>query len=186
MAAGGSSTALSLPEHLVTRRTMRDLAARQLATARATYEDLVVDAAEAKAATQQAALDVAKAACAVLLEEGAMQGLALKDAWEALWRQFDQVAAFADCQLQYADTSFPITLPPETARLLRTLTKIDDRRSAHRDDAANAGQAWCLWFHTLLSDAEAKLNFDQTPWHRNFSNDQKRDPGNTGIAQVVK
>ena len=37
-----------------------------------------------------------------------------------------------------------------------------------------------------LAMSEAKLNFDQTPWHRNFSNDQKRDPGNTGIAQVVK
>ena len=137
---------------------MRDVAAEQLTRARATYEDLAADVSEAKATTVQAALEVAKSACAILLEEGAMQGLALKDAWEGLWRQFDRVAVFADCQIHYADTSFSITLPPETASLLHAIAKIDDRPSAHRDDAVNA-EAWCLWFKELLGDADAISHF---------------------------
>ena len=103
---------------------MRDVAAEQQTRARATYEDLAADVSEAKATTEQAALEVAKSACAILLEEGAMQGLALKDAWEGLLRQFDRVAVFADCQIHYADTSFSITLPPETASLLHAIAKI--------------------------------------------------------------
>jgi hypothetical protein len=160
VAAGGSLAALSLPEHLENRRTRRDVAAEHLTRARAAYDDLVGEAAQAKTTMEQAALDVAKVACAVLLEEGAKQGFALKEAWEELWRRFDRVMAFADCQIHYADTSFPITLPSETANLLQTLATIDGRQLAHRDDAANAGEAWCLWFSALLGDAEAPLNFD--------------------------
>jgi hypothetical protein len=158
VAGGESLGALSLPEYLATRRTMRDVAAEQLTRARATYEDLAADVSEAKATTEQAAFEVAKSACAILLEEGAMQGLALKDAWEGLLRQFDRVAVFADCQIHYADTSFSITLPPETASLLHAIAKIDDRPSAHRDDAVNA-EAWCLWFKELLGDADAISHF---------------------------
>jgi len=178
VAGGGSLAVLGLPEYLATRRTMRDVAAEQLTRARETYEDLVADVAEAKAAMEQAALDVAKVACAVLLEEGAMQGFALEDAWRELWRQFDRVAAFADCQIHYADTSFSITLPPETASLLQTLAKMDGRESAHQDHAANAGEAWCLWFKELLGDAGAKPNFHQTPCevHRVSGLNRRRSP----------
>jgi hypothetical protein len=159
VAAGGPLAALSLPEHLETRRTMRDVAAEQLTRARAACDDLVDDAAQAKAMTEQASLGVAKSACAVLLEEGARQGFALKEAWEELWCRFDRAAALADCQLHYADASFPITLPSETANLLHTLAALDCHQLAHRDDAASAGEAWCLWFRALLGDAEAQLNF---------------------------
>jgi len=126
----------------------------------AIYDDLVGEAAEAKTTMEQAALDVAKVACAVLLEEGAKQGFALKEAWEQLWRQFDRVMAFADCQIHYVGTSFPITLSSETTILLQTLATVDGHQLAHRDDAADAGEAWCLWFNALLRDAEATLNFD--------------------------
>jgi hypothetical protein len=106
---------------------MRDMAAEQLTRARAAYDDLAGQAARAEAVMEQAALDVAKAACAVLLEEGAKQGLALKKIWEELSRQRDRVTAFADCQIYYADIPFPITLPSETANLLQTLAAIDGR-----------------------------------------------------------
>jgi hypothetical protein len=160
VAAGGSLEAFSLPEHLENRRTRRDVAAEQLTRARAAYDDLEGEAAEARTTMEQAALDVAKIACNVLLEEGAKQGFALKEAWEGLWCQFDRVMAFADCQIHYAETSFPITLPSETTNLLHTLATVDSRQLAHRDDAANAGEAWCLWFNALLRNAEATLNFD--------------------------
>jgi hypothetical protein len=78
---------------------------------------LAGQAARAEATMEQAAVDVAKAACAVLLEEGAKQGLALKKIWEELSRQRDRVTAFADCQIYYANIPFPITLPSETANL---------------------------------------------------------------------
>jgi hypothetical protein len=110
---------------------------------------------------EQAAVDVAKAACAVLLEEGARQGLALKKIWEELSRQRDRVTAFADCQIYYADVQFPITLPSETTNLLQALAAIHGRQIEYRDVAAKAGEAWCVWFKALLSDAEAELNFEQ-------------------------
>jgi hypothetical protein len=161
VAAGGLLDVLSLPEHLESRRKMRDMAAEQLTRARAAYDDLAGQAAQAEAAMEQAAVDVAKAACAVLLEEGAKQGLALKKIWEELSHQRDRVTAFADCQIYYTDIPFPITLPSETAKLLQTLAAIDGRQIEYRDDAAKAGEAWCVWFKALLSDAEAELNFDQ-------------------------
>jgi len=163
VATGGSLAGTGLPENLEARRTMRDVAAEQLTRARTAYDGLLAEAAEAKAATEQAALDVAKAACAVLLEEGATQGRALQEAWEQLWLQFDRIMAFTHCQIHYAETAFPITLVPETACLLQTLATIDDRRLAHQDDAAKAGEVWCLWFNALLGDAEAQLSFDREP-----------------------
>ena len=46
--------------------------------------------------------------------------------------------------------------------LLQTIAALDDREfpDGHNDAAAYAGEVWCRWFETLLTDAEAKMTLE--------------------------
>ena len=161
-ATGSPLPDLDLPDNLVARRTMRDEARKQVATATATHESLVADLSQAESAVRQATQKVANAAIDVLIAEGVKRATALKAAWNEVWRQYDQLCALTNCQLHCAEASFPIILPPDIVTLLQTIAALDDRELAdgRNDAAASAGEVWCRWFETLLTDAEAEVTFE--------------------------
>ena len=151
----------SLSEDLVTRQMKRDEVREQVIAAKATHESLVADLGHADSAVRQAERIVAKAAIDVLIAEAVKQTTELKAAWNGLWRQYDQLCAFADCQLQYAEASSSITLPHDTVTLLQTMAALDERELADGGTyAASAGELWCRWFKALLTDADAEETFE--------------------------
>jgi hypothetical protein len=56
-------------------------------------------------------------------------------------------------------------LPPDVVTLLQTIAALDDRELAdgRNDAAASAGEVWCSWFETPLTDAEAEVTFIRRP-----------------------
>jgi hypothetical protein len=154
----------SLAEDLITRQMSRDEARQQVIGAEATHESLVADLGHADGAVRQAERIVAKAAIDVLIAEAVQQASEMKAAWKRLWRQYDQVRALADCQLQSTEASSRITLPNDTLTLLQTMAALDDRELADEDTyAASAGEVWCRWFEALLTDADAEGTFENLP-----------------------
>jgi|ERR1700722_5671373 hypothetical protein len=151
----------SLSEDVVTRQMKRDEAREQIIAAEATHESLVAHLGHADSAVRQAERIVAKAAIDVLIAEAVKQATELKAAWNGLWRQYDQLCALADCQLQRAEASSSITLPHDTVTLLQTMAALDERELADEGTyAASAGEVWCRWFKALLTDADAEETFE--------------------------
>jgi hypothetical protein len=160
-ATGAPLPDFSLSEDLVTRQTKRDEAREQVIAAKATYESLVADLSHADGAVRLAARKIANAAIDVLIAEAVKQATELKAAWNGVWRQYDQLCALADCQLQCAEASSAITLPRDTVALLQTMAVLDERARADEDTyAASAGEVWCRWFKVLLTDADAEETFE--------------------------
>jgi hypothetical protein len=160
-ATGAPLPDLSLAKDLVTRQMRRDEAREQIIAAEATHESMVADLGHADGAVRQAEGIVTKAAIDVLIAEGVKQATELKAAWNGLWRQYDQLCALADCQLQCVEASSSITLPNDTVTLLQTMAALDERDLAHKDTyAASAGEVWCRWFKALLTDADAEETFE--------------------------
>jgi hypothetical protein len=159
-ATGVPSPDFSLSEDLVTRQMKRDEAREQVIAVEATHESLVADLGHADSAVRQAERIVAKAAIDVLIAEAVKQATEMKAAWNGLWRQYDQLSALADCQLQCAEASSSITLPNDTVTLLQTMAALDERELADEGTyAASAGEIWCRWFKALLTDADAEERF---------------------------
>ena len=160
-ATGAPLPDFSLSEDLVTRQTKRDEAREQVIAAKATHESLVADLSHADSAVRLAARKVANAAIDVLIAEAVKQATELKAAWNGVWRQYDQLCALADCQLQCAEASSSITLPHDTVTLLQTMAALDGRELADEGTyAASAGEVWCRWFKALLTDADAEETFE--------------------------
>jgi hypothetical protein len=110
------------------------------------------------------------------------QATELKAAWNEVWRRYDRLCALADCRLHYADASSSITLPRETVTLLQTIAALDHRELAGgRNYAAGAGEVWCRWFKTLLTDADAQETFEaisaipKSPWPRTIGDEERLD-----------
>jgi hypothetical protein len=159
-ATGAPSPDLRLAEDLVSRQMSRDEARQQVIAAEATHESLVADLGHTDSAVRQADQIVAKAAIDVLTAEAVKQATEMKAAWNGLWRQYDQLRALADCQLQCAEASSSITLPNDTLTLLQTMAALDERELADEETyAASAGEVWCRWFKALLTDADAEETF---------------------------
>lgn len=160
-ATGALLLDLNLPDNLAARRTMRDEARAHVTAAKAAHEGLVADLVQAESALLQAGRKVATAAIDVLAAEGARRVDALQAAWNDVWRQYDRLSALADCWLEYAGSSLPITLPPDIVKLLQALAALDGRDfpDGRNRAAAAAGDVWCCWFEALLSDAEAEVTF---------------------------
>ena len=163
-----AATGVSLPdfilsEDLVILQMKRDEAREQVIAAEATHKSLVADLGHADSAVRQAERIVAKAAIDVLIAEAVKQATEMKAAWNGLWRQYDQLSALADCQLQCAEASSSITLPNDTVTLLQTMAALDERELA--DDgtyAASVGEIWCRWFKALLTDVDAEETFENS------------------------
>jgi hypothetical protein len=167
----------SFTEDLVSRQMRRDEAREQLITAEAAYESLVTDLGHTDSAVRQAERIVAKAAIDVLTAEAVKQATEMKAAWNALWRQYDQLCALADCQLQCGEASSSITLPNDTLTLLQTMAALDERELADEGTyAASAGEVWCHWFKELLTDADAEETFE----HLSAVLDHGREPKKSG------
>jgi hypothetical protein len=151
----------SFTEGLVSRQMRRDEAREQVIAAKAIHETLVADLGHTDSVVRQAERIVAKAAIDVLTAEAVKQATEMKAAWIGIWRQYDQLCALADCQLQCAEASSSITLPNDTLALLQTMAALDERELAHEDTyAASAGEVWCHWFKELLTDADAEETFE--------------------------
>ncbi len=152
----------SLPDNLVARRTMRDEARQHVTAAKAAHENLVADLSQTESAVRQAGRKVATAAIDILAAEGARRATALNAAWNDVWRQYDRLSALADCWLDCAESSLPITLPPDIVKLLQTIGALDGRAfpDGRNHVAAHAGEVWCCWFEALLTDAEAEVTFE--------------------------
>jgi hypothetical protein len=160
-ATGAPLLDFSSSEDLVTRQTKCDEAREQVIAAKATHESLVADLSHADSAVRSAARKVANAAIDVLIAEAVKQAIELKAAWNGVWRQYDQLCALADCQLQCAEPSSSITLPDDTVTLLQTIAALDEReRKDEGTYAASAGEVWCRWFKALLTDADAEETFE--------------------------
>jgi hypothetical protein len=160
-ATGAPLPDFSFSEDLVTRKTRRDEAREQVIATKATYESLVADLSPADSAVRRADQTVANAAIDVLIGEAVKQATELKAAWNRAWKQYDQLCALADCQLQCAKASSSITLPHDTVTLLQTMAALDQRQLADEGTyAASAGEGWCRWFKALLTDADAKETFE--------------------------
>ena len=156
-ATGAPLPDFSLSEDLVTRQMKRDEAREQVIAAKATYESLVADLSHADSAVRLGARKIANAAIDVLIAEAVKQATELKAAWNGVWRQYDQLCALADCQLQCAEASSSITLPHDTVTLLQTMAALDGRELADEGTyAASAGEVWSRWFKALLTDADAE------------------------------
>jgi hypothetical protein len=109
----------------------------------------------------QAEQTVASAAIDVLIAEALKQATELKVAWRGAWKQYDQLCALADCQLQCAEASSSITLPHDSVTLLQTMAALDERELTDEGTyAASAGEVWCRWFKALLTDPDAKETFE--------------------------
>jgi hypothetical protein len=172
-ATGAALPDFSVSEDLVTRQTRCDGAREQVIAAKATHESLVADLSHADGAVRLAARKVANAAIDVLVAEAVKQATELKAAWNGVWRQYDQLCALADCQLQRAEASSSITLPHDTVTLLQTMAALDERERTHEGTyAASAGEVWCRWFKVLLTDADAEETFEtitvvpRSTWYR--------------------
>jgi hypothetical protein len=160
-ATGAPLPDLSLAEDLVFRQMRRDEAREQVIAAEASHESLVADLGHTGSAVRQAEQIVAEAAIDVLIAEAVKQATEMKAAWNGLWRQYDQLCALADCQLQRAEASSLITLPNDTVTLLQTMAALDEREVADEGTyAASAGEVWCRWFKALLTDADAEETFE--------------------------
>jgi hypothetical protein len=160
-ATGAPLPDFSLSEDLVTRQTKRDEAREQVIAAKATHERLVADLSHADSAVRLAERKVANAAIDVLIAEAVKQATELKAAWNGVWRQYDQLCALADCQLQCAEGSSSMTLPHDTVTLLQTMAALDGRELADEGTyAASAGEVWSRWFKALLTDADARETFE--------------------------
>jgi hypothetical protein len=167
----------SFTEDLVSRQMRRDEAREQIIAAEATHESLVADLGHTDSAVRQAERIVAKAAIDVLTAEAVKQATEMKAAWNALWRQYDQLCALADCQLQCGEASSSITLPNDTLTLLQTMAALDERELADEGTyAASAGEVWCHWFKELLTDADAEETFE----HLSAVLDHGREPKKSG------
>jgi hypothetical protein len=163
VATGGALPTVDLPDDLAARRTVRDAALKQVEAAKAAHANLVAELNQAESTKRQAALNVAAAAYDVLMTECAKEATALGAVWNEIWRRFDRLSALANCRLNYREASFPVTLPSEAVSLLEAMAALDNRDFADgpSDVAANAGDAWCRWYKSLLSDAEAEIAFDR-------------------------
>jgi hypothetical protein len=160
-ATGAALPDFSLSMDLVTRQTRCDEAREQVIAAKASHESQVADLNHADSAVRSAARKVANAAIDVLIAEAVKQAIELKTAWNGVWRQYDQLCAFADCQLQCAEASSSITLPHDTVTLLQTMAAFDGRELAGEGTyAASAGEVWCSWFRELLTDPHAEETFE--------------------------
>jgi hypothetical protein len=174
-ATGAPLPDLSLAENLITRQMSRDEAREQVIGAEATHESLVGDLVHADSAVRHAERIVAKAAIDVLIAEAVQQATEMKAAWNGLWRQYDQLRALADCQLQCAEASSRITLPNDTVTLLQTMAALDERELA--DDGTyvtSAGEVWCRWFKALLTDADAEETFENLSAILDQGQDQRK------------
>ena len=138
-ATGAPLTDFSLSEDLVTRQMKRDEAREQVIAAKATYESLVTDLSHADSVVRQAERIVANAAIDILIGEAVKQATELKAAWNGAWRQYDQLCALADCQLQCAEASSAITLPRDTVTLLQTMAALDERARPSRTRITGSG-----------------------------------------------
>ena len=160
-ATGAALPDFSVSEDLVTRQTRCDEAREQVIAAKAAHESLVADLSHADSAVRLAARKVGNAAIDVLIAEAVKQATELKAAWNGVWRQYDQLCALADCQLQCAEASSSITLPHDTVTLLQTMAALDERERTHEGTyAASAGEVWCRWFKELLTDADTEETFE--------------------------
>jgi hypothetical protein len=141
---------------------MREEARMQVTTAKATHEDLIVELSRAESVVRQARRRVADAAVDVLVAEGAKQSAALTAAWNEVWRRYDRMCALANCRLSLAEGSVPVTLPQDIVVLMQSFAELDDRDFAEgcNNAADDAGNVWCCWFESLLTDAEAEATFD--------------------------
>ena len=161
-AAGASLPNFGLPKGFIARRVMREEARKQVVAAKAEHDCLVANLSEAESAVQRTGRKVAAAAVDVLIAEGAKQAAALTEAWVEVWRQYDRLCALADCRLDFAEASLPVTLPQDIAVLVRSTAELDDREffDGRNGAADRAGEVWCCFFEALLTDAEAEVPFD--------------------------
>jgi hypothetical protein len=160
-AMGAPLPDLRLAKDLITHQMSRDEARDQVIGAETTLESRVADIGRADSAVRDADRIVAKAAIDVLIAGAVQQATEMKVAWNGLWRQYDQLRALADCQLQCAEASSRITLPNDTVTWLQTMAALDERELADEGTyAASSGEVWCRWFKALLTDADAEESFE--------------------------
>jgi hypothetical protein len=161
-ATGALIPNFGLPDGFAARRTMREEARMQVITAKTTHEGLIVELSRAESVMGQARRRVADAAVDVLVAEGAKQAAALTAAWNEVWRQYDRMRALANCRLSLAEGTVPVTLPQDIVVLMQSFAELDDRDFAEgcNNAADDAGNVWCCWFESLLTDAEAEATFD--------------------------
>jgi len=108
---------------------------------------------------------VVVAAIDVLIAEGVEQASALTGALNNVLQRYDRLRALVDCRLHYAENSHPIKLPTDIVTILQTVAAFDRRQFPGERNyaAAHAGELWSRWFEALLTDADAKVTFEQSP-----------------------
>ncbi len=80
-------------------------------------------------------------------------------------QQYDRLRALADCRLDYVESSHPIKLPKDIVTILQTVAALDGRQlpGGRNHAAAHVGELWSRRFEALLTDADAKVTFEQSP-----------------------
>ncbi len=164
-ATGAPSLDSGLPGDLVARRAIRDQAREHVTAAKAAHDSLAADLTQAESAVREASAKVVVAAIDVLIAQGVEQASALTGALNDVLQQYDRLRALADCRLDYAENSHPIKLPTDIVTILQNVAAFDGRQfSGERNHAAaHAGELWSRWFEALLTDADAKVAFEQSP-----------------------
>lgn len=155
--SGADASEPELPDDLARRRAMRDDAFDHLSAAKAAHDGLVADVGRAESALGEVNEKVAIAAVGVLVAEAVQQAGALTKVWEDLLQHHDRLRALADCRLQYAGGSHPISLPADITAVLQTIARVNEAGPSER--AAQAGELWCRWFKALLDDPDAAEPF---------------------------
>jgi hypothetical protein len=155
--SGADAPGLELPDEIALRRAKRDEARDHLGAAKAELDGLVADVARAESALPEVNEKVAVAAIGVLVAKAVQQAEALTKLWEDLVQDYDRLRALADCRLQYAGGSHPISLPANITAALKSMTQAGENGSSQR--AAQAGELWCRWFKALLDDPDAAEPF---------------------------
>lgn len=149
--------------HFLARRPAGQIGRERAKATTAAYERSCADLNLAKLAVQERTQKVVSAAIDLLVAEAFKQANALEAAWNNIWRLYDRLSALADCELRYAENSHRIKLPPEIVRLMEAIAAVDRRSfpDGHNDVAARAGELWCRWFETLLTNADAEATFER-------------------------
>ncbi len=164
-ATGARSSDSGAPGDLVTRRAIRDQARDHFTAAKAAHDGLVADLIAAESAVREAGAKVVVAAIDVLIAEGVEQAGALTGLLNDVLQRYDRLRALVDCRLHYAESSHPIKLPTDIVTILQTVAALDGRQlpDGRNHAAAHAGEPWNHWFEALLTDADAKVTFEQSP-----------------------
>jgi hypothetical protein len=149
-AKGGAKPSLELPADLLKRERLRDEARAAFRAAKAAYDGLFGELADAENVLRKSERLVSEAAVAILTAEGAAQGASLTDIWNNLWATVDSLNALR---------SFGAQLPRPTILALQTLAQHDHRQftAAGNTALARAREGWKARHDALCKNADAEI-----------------------------